>query len=69
MKQTLFLGFLLASMFGAFVYLLISSATTSEKYECYKWQEQSAKFEGFYLVGWQSEQCKAHNIIVNAPVK
>ena len=48
----------------SFVYL-----NAVEIEECRKWQEYAVKFEGFYLVAWQAEQCQAHNIIIDAPIK
>ncbi len=42
---------------------------TTEKNECRKWQEYSAQYTGFYLVQWQKDQCDAHEIIINSPVK
>ena len=37
--------------------------------ECLKWQSQASEYPQYYLLGWQVEQCNAHNIIINAPVK
>jgi len=37
--------------------------------ECKKWQEYSAQYQGFYIVQWQKDQCDAHQITINAPVK
>lgn len=46
-----------------------SSIDRVEKYECQRWQEEAAKYQGFYLVQWQADQCKFHGIKVNAPIK
>lgn len=37
--------------------------------ECKKWQSEAAQYSGFYLTKWEAEQCVAHNIIINAPIK
>ncbi|MDE2020410.1 MAG: hypothetical protein KGJ13_08750 [Patescibacteria group bacterium] len=50
-------------------YLLSIGIGRQEEAECYQWQSQSLKYQGFYLTQWQSEQCKVHGIVINAPVK
>ncbi len=68
--KDLFFGFLVTSaLIGGFIFLLIKNVDLNERTECRKWQEQAAMYEGFYLVQWQADQCAAHNILVNAPVK
>lgn len=73
MKKFLTWFLWIAMLFGG-VYFVAKwadwSMNQSEIVECRKWQEQAAQFAGgFYLVKWQSEQCQAHNITINAPVK
>lgn len=47
----------------------ISGINKSEVVECNHWTSQAAEYSGFYLTHWQADQCKAHGIIINAPVK
>ena len=42
--------------------LLNIGIARTEYNECLKWQGQSEKIAGFYLVEWQVDQCKAYNI-------
>lgn len=51
------------------VNLVNSSMNKSEVVECNQWKSQAAEYSGFFLAHWQADQCKAHNIIINAPVK
>ena len=37
--------------------------------ECNGWQNQSQHFPEFYLTQWQADQCKAHGIQIDAPIK
>lgn len=47
----------------------ISGMDKSEVVECNKWQSQAVEYSGFYLTHWQADQCRAHNITINAPIK
>lgn len=52
------------------LFLLLSlSLSRNEVYECNQWQGWSKQFDGFYLTQWQADQCAAHGISINAPVK
>ena len=46
-------------------FLLIIAINHQEFKECHQWQQQAEQFPDFYLTAWQSEQCQAHNIIIN----
>lgn len=49
---------------------LQNGMASEEVTECRKWQEQAAEYApSFYIVQWQADQCKAHDITINAPVK
>jgi len=37
--------------------------------ECEKWADEAKVFEGYFLVGWQKEQCDTYGIEVDAPLK
>ncbi len=69
MKESILVVIIFTVLVGALVLVILASITANEKTECREWQEQAAKFEGFYLTNWQAEQCQAHSIIINAPVK
>ena len=43
--------------------------TRQEKYECRKWEKQASEYPNYYLTSWQDEQCRAHGIKINAPIK
>jgi hypothetical protein len=53
----------------AFFLLLSLSLSKTEVYECNKWQDQAGEFPDFYLTQWQADQCAAHALSINAPVK
>lgn len=71
--EGLFWGLVTLGAVFLILYTIASSISDSidkkEINECRKWQEYSAQYSGFYLVQWQADQCKAHEIIINAPVK
>jgi len=60
--------FLLGLVAVGFIVGLIDK---SELVDCLKWQKQAEEYRvsGFYLLQWQADQCKAHNIIINAEVR
>lgn len=60
------IGILLVMLIGL---VIESGINKGEIVECNKWQEHAAMYEGFYLVQWQKDQCDAHQITINAPVK
>lgn len=35
-----------------------------EKAECLKWQVEAEQFEGYFLAGWQKQQCQHYKVIV-----
>lgn len=37
--------------------------------ECEKWADQAMVYPGYFLVGWQKEQCDTYGVAVDAPVK
>lgn len=59
---------------GAFLVLLFAfflnlGMNKSERVDCLKWQDQAKEYPTFYLLQWQADQCKAHNIDVDAPIR
>lgn len=69
MKDFLIGSLIFISCLSFVIWLAIKSVDRDEIIECRKWQEYSAQYSGFYLVKWQADQCAAHNIIINSPVK
>ena len=37
--------------------------------ECKHWTLEANKLKDYYFTQWQADQCAAHNIKINAPVK
>lgn len=62
--KTLFSIFCITVFFAAVVVGIDRSA----KAECLKWQGDAEKYEKYYIVEWQAEQCQSYDIIINAPV-
>ncbi len=69
MKEYIFLGIASVIMISLISWLLVAAISGGEISECNLWQEDAAKYQGFYLVQWQADQCAAHDIKINAPVK
>lgn len=47
----------------------IVSLDKSEISSCLKLKKQAEEIQGFFLIQWQDQMCKAHNITVDAPVR
>jgi len=52
-------------LWTAFVY----SIGNSESLECSKWKDQAGQYPGYYITQWQADQCSAHKVEINAPIK
>jgi len=50
-------------------FILVKSVNNSEMEECMKWQQEAQEIRGYWITNWQSEQCLAHNLPVDAPIK
>lgn len=56
-------------------FILLLGSDRGEIMECNKWHAQAAEFANnptsaqFFLTRWQKDQCDAHGITINAPVK
>lgn len=37
--------------------------------ECMKWEQEAIEYPQYFIKQWQADQCKAHDIIINAPVQ
>jgi hypothetical protein len=63
-------GFVCVLAIGAlFVIALFVGMNRQEVVECDTWAQQASQYPAFYLTQWQADQCAAHHITVNAPVK
>jgi len=60
------LGIGLAALLFWGVMMGISRA---EKIECRTWQKEAQEIQGYWLTQWQADQCQAHGIKVEAPIK
>lgn len=59
----------LAFALTLFVAVAIYGSNLSEINECQKWHLQASTIDGFFLAQWQKDECDAHHITINAPVK
>lgn len=60
---------LISALVSLALWAAVAGTNASERQECREWQEQAAKYEGFYLVKWQAYQCEVQGIDVRAVVK
>ncbi len=52
------------------VYAFTKGMERDEIYRCRTLMEQAADYAPhFFLASWEDEMCRAHGIIINAPVK
>lgn len=49
--------------------LMWHAMNRQEVVECNEWQKQAQEYDQFFLVQWQADQCRAHGIIINAPIR
>ncbi len=63
------LGILVFAIISGVVGIAIFSMNEQERNDCNHWAEQARVYPGFFLTQWQADQCKAHDIVVNAPIK
>lgn len=59
----------LIAIIGAFI--MWQGLNKSEVIECNKWANQAEEYRtsGFYILQWQSDQCAAHHITINAQIQ
>jgi len=56
-----------AVLAGAF-YVFNAGIRKSERNECAKWQAEAGEYAGYYIAGWQAEQCAQYGVSIPAPV-
>lgn len=57
---------LLAFIFG-FIFALGVGVKKTEIAECEVWQLEAVRYPGYFLAGWQKNQCDHYGIQINAP--
>ena len=57
------------ALIALFAYALNVGMNRQEVVDCNTWQSQAAQYPAFFLTKWQDQQCRAHGIIIQAPVK
>jgi hypothetical protein len=49
--------------------LTVKAIDKQESIDCLKWQKEATQYPSYFLKQWQSDQCKAHDIVINAEIK
>lgn len=49
--------------------ITVIAVSRDEQSECMEWQSQAKSYPGYYITQWQYDQCQAHGISIDAPVK
>jgi len=57
-----------AAVVAMFAFLIATGVSRTERAECFKWQAEAKEYPGYYLTQWQSQQCLANGIEIDAPV-
>lgn len=52
-----------------FGFILNIGMNKSEVVNCNKWKAEASEYANYYLLQWQADQCAAHNIEIDAPIK
>lgn len=60
-----FVGILLV----AGIWAMNEGMDRQEIVECNTWDAQSREYTQFFLAKWQDAQCRAHGIVINAPIR
>lgn len=60
---------LIILLIASLIYTLDVGMNRQEIVDCNTWKQYAEEYPNFFLTQWQAEQCKAHNIIINAPIK
>ncbi len=64
-----YINFIVLVVCATIIVLTFMSATTrSERAECIKWSNDAHKYEGYYITGWQADQCTTYGIGIQAPI-
>lgn len=68
-NKAIFVAFM--ASFGAMIgYIAMVGMDRQEVADCRKLRQQSVEYAPhFFLATWEDEMCRAHGIIINAPIK
>lgn len=69
MKDNIFIACAVLIAIGAGWFFLNWLADSLEISECKEWTVNAANLNNYYFTQWQADQCAAHGIKVNAPIK
>lgn len=50
-------------------FVVSSGLKKQEVVDCLKWQKEATEYPSYFLKQWQSDQCTAHDIVINAEIK
>lgn len=67
--EVLIIVIVLALVSISFFWLIGVGFDGYEKYECQKWQAEAKTYQGYFLAGWQKDQCDRWGIKIEAPVQ
>ncbi len=48
---------------------IFNALDRSEVVECRKWRSEARSYPEYYILDWQNQQCLAHNIQIDAPIR
>lgn len=68
-KELTIMSLVAIALVASFAWYVSGVLDRSEIVECNQWKTQSTQYAGFFLSQWQAEQCQAHDITINAPIK
>lgn len=69
MKNTILATLAILATAAVFALALGYGWNKQEIVDCNTWAQQANAYPAFYLTHWQKDQCDAHGITINAPVK
>lgn len=69
MKEAIITTAVFIALAAGLVTAILVGTSRSENAECIKWSQEADAYPGFFLAQWQFDQCSAHGIKIDAPVK
>ena len=69
MKEAIITTAVFIALTAAIVTAILVGTSRSEIVECNKWSQEADAYPGYFLASWQKDQCDAHGVIINSPVK
>ncbi len=65
----IFAGLVFIGIAGTMFAMCLWAINTQEVGECRTWTANAKVLNNYYFTQWQADQCAAHGITVNAPIK